>query len=331
MFARPLTGADYVLAKVGAIATIVFAFSFIPQVVLYVGNMLVSDSAFEYLREHLDVLWKVPVSVVLLAVFYAVVGVSIASLTDRRIVAGAAIIGVFLVTSIASGVIAEGRDGSLRRPPQRARPPAVPARRRVPRAHRPDDARSAGSATAGCSPPCCTSSSSPPAPACCCGATAGSSDDAAGAVRPCRARPGVRRRADRHGRGRVGVVRGEGRAVGAELLVRARCHRPARPERRRQDDADAGDDRHDRRQPGSRQRRGPRPAPRPQRPSRHGPRPRGRGGPGGADRPAARALQRRPAPGRRPRTRPTPRWRPSACSTWPTGASTASARACASG
>ena len=112
MFARPLTGADYVLAKVGAIATIVFAFSFIPQVVLYVGNMLVSDSALEYLREHLDVLWKVPVSVALLAVFYAVVSVSIAALTDRRIVAGAAIIGVFLVTSIASGVVAEGRDGS---------------------------------------------------------------------------------------------------------------------------------------------------------------------------------------------------------------------------
>jgi ABC-2 type transport system permease protein len=112
MFARPLSGPDYVAAKVGAIATIIFAFSFIPQVVLYVGNMLVSDGAFTYLREHLDVLWKVPVAVVILAVFYAVVGVAIASLTDRRIVAGAAIIGTFLVTSIASGVVADGRDGS---------------------------------------------------------------------------------------------------------------------------------------------------------------------------------------------------------------------------
>ena len=31
MFARPLTGADYVVAKVGAIATILFAFSFLPR------------------------------------------------------------------------------------------------------------------------------------------------------------------------------------------------------------------------------------------------------------------------------------------------------------
>ena len=37
--------------------------------------------------------------------YYAVIGVAIASLTDRRIVAGAAVIGLFLVTSIASGVI----------------------------------------------------------------------------------------------------------------------------------------------------------------------------------------------------------------------------------
>lgn len=105
MFARPLVGTDYVAAKTGAIATILFAFSFLPQVVLYVGNMLVSDSALDYLGDHLDVLWRVPVAVALLAVYYAAIGCAISSLTDRRIVAGAAIIGLFLVTSISSGVV----------------------------------------------------------------------------------------------------------------------------------------------------------------------------------------------------------------------------------
>ena len=76
MFARPLMGTDYVMAKVGAIGSILFAFSFLPQVVLFVGNMLVSDSALDYLTGHLDVLWKVPVAVVLLAVYYAVIGVA---------------------------------------------------------------------------------------------------------------------------------------------------------------------------------------------------------------------------------------------------------------
>ena len=66
--------------------------------------MLVSDSALDYFTGHLDVLWKVPVAVALLAVYYAVIGVAISSLTDRRIVAGAAVIGLFLVTSIASAI-----------------------------------------------------------------------------------------------------------------------------------------------------------------------------------------------------------------------------------
>jgi ABC-2 type transport system permease protein len=112
MFARPMTGTDYVFAKVAAIGAILFAFSYIPQLVLFVGNMLVSDSALDYFTGHLDVLWKVPLSVFLLSLYFAVVGVAIASLTDRRIVAGASIIGLLLVTSIASGVIV-GEDSSF--------------------------------------------------------------------------------------------------------------------------------------------------------------------------------------------------------------------------
>ena len=128
------------LAKVGAIAAILFAFSFIPQVVLFVGNMLVSDSALDYLTGHLDILWKVPVAVFFLALYFSVVGVAIASLTDRRIVAGASIIGLFLVTSIASGIIVGDelrvRRGIARRAAQPLRPAAVPARPRVPRRDR---------------------------------------------------------------------------------------------------------------------------------------------------------------------------------------------------
>jgi ABC-2 type transport system permease protein len=111
MFARPLTGVDYVIAKVGAIFAILFAFSFLPQVVLFVGNMLVSDSALNYVRDHLDILWQVPLAVALLAFFYAVVGLAVASLTDRRIVAGAAFIGLILVTSITAGVLVGDDNG----------------------------------------------------------------------------------------------------------------------------------------------------------------------------------------------------------------------------
>ncbi len=113
LFARPMTGGDYVVAKVGAIFTLLFAFSFLPQCVLFLGNMLVSDSSFEYFTGHLNVLWQVPLAVFLLAIYYTVIGLAISSLTDRRIVAGSAIIGLFLVTSVAAGILTNGDfDGS---------------------------------------------------------------------------------------------------------------------------------------------------------------------------------------------------------------------------
>ena len=105
IFARPLTGRDYALAKVGAIFTCVFAFSYLPQVVLYVGQMLVSDGALDYLTDNTAVLWQVPIAAALLALFYAVLGVAVASLTGRRIVAGAAVLGITLVSSTVSGIL----------------------------------------------------------------------------------------------------------------------------------------------------------------------------------------------------------------------------------
>jgi ABC-2 type transport system permease protein len=106
MFARPLTGIDYVAAKVGAMFAILFAFSFLPQVVLFIGQMLVSEEgALAYARENAEVTWQAPVAVAALSLFYAVIGTAVASLTARRITAGASIVGLFLVTSIISGVI----------------------------------------------------------------------------------------------------------------------------------------------------------------------------------------------------------------------------------
>lgn len=114
LFSRPLTGVDYVVAKVGAIATIVFGFAFLPQVVLFVGQMLVSDGALDYLTDNAEVLWQVPAAVAVLALYYAAIGVALASLTDRRIVGGVAILGLALVTSAIAGILigAAGDEGT---------------------------------------------------------------------------------------------------------------------------------------------------------------------------------------------------------------------------
>lgn len=127
LFARPLTGADYVIAKVGAMFAILFAFSFLPQVVLFVGQMLVSeDGALRYARDNAEVIWQVPIAVGALSIFYAAIGAAIASLTSRRIIAGASIIGLFLVTSIVAAVLVGPRSQSFDEPPPAAgSPPAT--------------------------------------------------------------------------------------------------------------------------------------------------------------------------------------------------------------
>ena len=105
-FARPLKGVDYVVAKVGAMTSILFAFGFLPQVVLFVGQMLVSDDgSLNYASHNLDILWKVPLAVGLLSLFFSTLGLALASLSSRRIIAGATIVGVFLVTSIVSSIL----------------------------------------------------------------------------------------------------------------------------------------------------------------------------------------------------------------------------------
>jgi hypothetical protein len=49
----------------------------------------------------------VPVAVTALALYYATLGLSLASLTSRRVVAGATILGVTLVSSAVSGILGQ--------------------------------------------------------------------------------------------------------------------------------------------------------------------------------------------------------------------------------
>ncbi len=113
VFARPLDGRDYVLAKVGAIATIVFGFAFLPHVVLFLGQMLVAtEGALAYLTDHLDVLWRVPLAVALLTIYFASAGVAVAATTARRVVGGVAILALFLVATIVAGPLVAVAGGS---------------------------------------------------------------------------------------------------------------------------------------------------------------------------------------------------------------------------
>ncbi|HEY8547698.1 MAG TPA: hypothetical protein VIL36_21695 [Acidimicrobiales bacterium] len=106
IFSRQLTGVDYVVAKVGAVASVVFGFAFLPQMVLFVGQTFVSsDGALDYYLDHDEVIWQVGVSSAAFALYYALISVALASLTDRRIVGGIAFLGLVLVSSVIAGAL----------------------------------------------------------------------------------------------------------------------------------------------------------------------------------------------------------------------------------
>jgi ABC-2 type transport system permease protein len=113
IFARPLTGTDYALAKLAAIGTVLFAFSTLPQAGLFIGQMLVSrDGSLDYLVDNAAVLWQVPVAVALLSLYYAAIGLALSSLTGRRVVAAASFLGLLLVSSAVAGTLRVGRGTS---------------------------------------------------------------------------------------------------------------------------------------------------------------------------------------------------------------------------
>lgn len=127
IFSRPLTGVDYVVAKVAAIAALIFGFGFFPQVVLFVGQTIVNeDGALDYIGENAEVMWQVPASVAVLAVLYAAIGVALSSLTDRRIVGGIAIFGSMLVAGVVGGVLVHTDTGGGETEASSDIPPARP-------------------------------------------------------------------------------------------------------------------------------------------------------------------------------------------------------------
>ena len=106
IFSRPLTGNDYVLAKVGALTAILFGFGFFPQVVLFVGQMLVvEEGALDFLRENAEVLWQVPVAVALFSLYWATLALALSATTTRRIVGGVALLATVFVSAAVSAIL----------------------------------------------------------------------------------------------------------------------------------------------------------------------------------------------------------------------------------
>ncbi|MEX0893428.1 MAG: ABC transporter permease subunit [Gemmatimonadota bacterium] len=110
--ARALRRDDYVLAKLFALAVGVFALALGAQLVLFTGRVLGSLNAWEALRYEAPQLAPIFGVSALVSLVLASLSVAIASLTPRRALATAGIVGFFILSSAMAGILREAIEGA---------------------------------------------------------------------------------------------------------------------------------------------------------------------------------------------------------------------------
>ncbi len=105
-FSRPLTVNGYLGAKTLAFVTVVGAMYIVPQLVLHLGLGLIAEDGFlAYMGDHLDVLWKVPVTAAAFIAMHGALVFFFSSIIKRPGMASAALLGTVVAgNGIASRV-----------------------------------------------------------------------------------------------------------------------------------------------------------------------------------------------------------------------------------
>ena len=78
------------------------------MLVLFAGNTVFADDSFTYLQDNWLVLPRILLAGVLLAAYFAFIGLAIASLTGRRALATGVYVGVMLASQTLAGTLARG-------------------------------------------------------------------------------------------------------------------------------------------------------------------------------------------------------------------------------
>jgi len=113
-FSRPLSRADYVSAKLGALLSALLIVVLLPQVVLLAGNSLATEDSLAYLRDDLDQVPSILASAATVAVFMASLSLAVACQTPRRVYATGAVLVSSVVFSALGRILVHSTSGDLR-------------------------------------------------------------------------------------------------------------------------------------------------------------------------------------------------------------------------
>ncbi|MFM9106426.1 MAG: ABC transporter permease [Chloroflexota bacterium] len=110
-FSRPMTRGDYVTGKLVAAALLTLSIALTPQVILWLGNQLLSGSPLDAMRENLGDLGKVLLAGTAIAFYLGAIGLAISSFTRRKgIAVGIIIVGFTMSQALAAALTIALRD-----------------------------------------------------------------------------------------------------------------------------------------------------------------------------------------------------------------------------
>ncbi len=110
-FSRALLRSDYILAKVGALATALIIISLVPQLVVFTGNALASNDSMAYVRDNWRDIAPIIGSGVVIALVLASMSLAIASQTSHWQIASGGVIAAVAVPWVLGSILVSAVGG----------------------------------------------------------------------------------------------------------------------------------------------------------------------------------------------------------------------------
>jgi len=110
-FSRPISRLDYVLAKLGALTIGLLPLTLLPVLLLFVGHVLAAEDVIGTLGDEVGSLPAILGSGLIHAIVLASIGLAICAVAGRRAYAAGAVLALFLIGSVTSGIFQEQGGG----------------------------------------------------------------------------------------------------------------------------------------------------------------------------------------------------------------------------
>jgi len=109
-FSTALERHEYVIGRIAGTVAPMLLVTLFPQVVLFFGNTVFAEEPVDYLRDEIRTLGAILLAGVVLALYFSLLSLAVASLSERRAFAMGGYIGLIVLTGAVGGSLAFGME-----------------------------------------------------------------------------------------------------------------------------------------------------------------------------------------------------------------------------